>query len=349
VLAEAQDGGGTDNANFATPRDGRSGRMQMYLWSVPGTNEVVHGFNSYNAAAAEFSAPLTVAGTTGPVVSVGEACAAISPVAAGTIVLADRGTCTFVDKANNAKAAGAAGLIVANNQATAPFVMGGTIRRYGLPAVMVSQADGAAIKADLATPATIRKVDPAPPMKDGDLDSDIVWHEYGHGLTWRMIGQMSGSVSGGIGEGMSDVLSVVVNNDPVVGEYSASDPLGIRSEPYDAFTRTYADMPFTEVHDTGELYGAIGWELWQRYQTAGLSQADLLFDLVQGMNFTPAQPTFEEMRQGILDGLNANTRLNRCDLVWGAFAQYGVGLGSSATVTSGGATVVESFDVGPGC
>ncbi len=33
VMAEAQDGGGTNNANFSTPPDGSSGRMQMYLWT----------------------------------------------------------------------------------------------------------------------------------------------------------------------------------------------------------------------------------------------------------------------------------------------------------------------------
>ena len=33
VIAEAQDGGGTNNANFSTPADGGSGRMQMYLWN----------------------------------------------------------------------------------------------------------------------------------------------------------------------------------------------------------------------------------------------------------------------------------------------------------------------------
>jgi extracellular elastinolytic metalloproteinase len=32
VLADAQDGSGTGNANFSTPADGQSGRMQMYLW-----------------------------------------------------------------------------------------------------------------------------------------------------------------------------------------------------------------------------------------------------------------------------------------------------------------------------
>ncbi len=35
VLAEAQDGGDTDNANFATPPDGTSGRAQMYIFTGP--------------------------------------------------------------------------------------------------------------------------------------------------------------------------------------------------------------------------------------------------------------------------------------------------------------------------
>ncbi len=33
VVADAQDAGGTNNANFSTPPDGQNGRMQMYLWN----------------------------------------------------------------------------------------------------------------------------------------------------------------------------------------------------------------------------------------------------------------------------------------------------------------------------
>ncbi|KAI1262879.1 extracellular elastinolytic metallo proteinase [Xylariaceae sp. FL1019] len=33
VILNAQDGSGTNNANFATPVDGQSGRMRMYLWT----------------------------------------------------------------------------------------------------------------------------------------------------------------------------------------------------------------------------------------------------------------------------------------------------------------------------
>ncbi|SOD82147.1 Fungalysin metallopeptidase (M36) [Spirosoma fluviale] len=35
VYADAQDGGGTNNANFYAPTDGNKGRMQMYLWDIP--------------------------------------------------------------------------------------------------------------------------------------------------------------------------------------------------------------------------------------------------------------------------------------------------------------------------
>ena len=35
VFAEAQDGSGTNNANFATPPDGSNPRMQMYIWTPP--------------------------------------------------------------------------------------------------------------------------------------------------------------------------------------------------------------------------------------------------------------------------------------------------------------------------
>lgn len=38
VLAEAQDGAGVNNANFATPPDGSSGRMQMFLWNTTSPN-----------------------------------------------------------------------------------------------------------------------------------------------------------------------------------------------------------------------------------------------------------------------------------------------------------------------
>ena len=43
IQAEGQDGGGVNNANFATPEDGRRPRMQMYLWPNPGKLNLLDG------------------------------------------------------------------------------------------------------------------------------------------------------------------------------------------------------------------------------------------------------------------------------------------------------------------
>ena len=94
----------------------------------------------------------------------------------------------------------------------------------------------------------MRIIDPPLIRRDGDLDSDIVWHEFGHGLTWRMIDHMSGPLAGAVGEGMADVLAVIVNDDDVVAEYSTGTPEGLRSEPYSAYSRTYGDIAGTGVH-----------------------------------------------------------------------------------------------------
>ncbi len=42
IQADAQDGSGTNNANFSTPSDGRAGRVQMYLWNS-GTPQQLDG------------------------------------------------------------------------------------------------------------------------------------------------------------------------------------------------------------------------------------------------------------------------------------------------------------------
>ncbi len=51
---------------------------------------------------------------------------------------------------------------------------------------------------------TLAKLAVQPLQIDASLDSDVVYHEVCHGLTWRMIGRMSGPLAGAIGEGMSD-------------------------------------------------------------------------------------------------------------------------------------------------
>ncbi len=351
VNAEAQDGGGTDNANFATPRDGRNPRMQMYLWTGRGTNQVLANGKTYLAEGADFGPDLSTTGITAPLsANLGLACDPISTDLNGKIALVSRGTCTFVTKVRNAQTAHAVAVIVVNNVDSPPSIMGddGTSSDITTPAIMVGKNDGAILSGMAGASTTARLTDPPPLQLDGDLDSDIVYHEYGHGLTWRMIGRMDGPLSGAIGEGMSDVLALLFNNtNDVVGEYAYSYSGGIRRYPYTGYPLTYKDVTGAEVHDDGEVYGAIGWRLRNNF---GGNVETLLGYIVDGMNYTPAHPAFEDMRDGILTAAgNAGADQTTQCLIWEAFANYGVGVGASGTARGSKVVITESKTLPAGC
>jgi hypothetical protein len=361
VNAEAQDGSGIDNANFATPRDGQNPRMQMFLWTGKGINQVLAGGQIYPAQGAEFGPALTPSGLTGTIVLVNDGtaptsdgCEAITTPLTNAIALIDRGLCDFTVKVKNAQNAGAIAVIVANTLNRESIItMGGTDRSISIPSVFVAQSTGTALRAlSPGTTGTVRQTDPPPLSRDGDIDSDIVFHEYCHGLTWRMIGKMTGALAGAIGEGMSDVCAILMNSTSagadVIAEYAVNDPVGLRRQRYDGYTLTYGDVTGEEVHNDGEIYAAIGWRL---YELFGEARKDVLFDyLVDGMNFTPPQPTYEQMRDGILASVIANPddAGDECK-VWSAFAQFGVGVGAFGTPKGKNATIVESFALPAAC
>ena len=145
---------------------------------------------------------------------------------------------------------------------------------------MISQADGAALKALVSPNVTVRQKAVLPLQLDSALDSDVVFHEYGHGLSWRMIGGMDGPLAGAIGEGNSDGIAMLINGDDRLGEYSGSSPLGIRRAPYAGYPLTYGDVTGAEVHNDGEIYAAAIWRLIELFPT----RRDVLFRyVVEGM------------------------------------------------------------------
>ena len=354
VLAEAQDGSGTDNANFSTPTSG-SPRMQMYLWSGTTPSDLVTiGGNDYGAYHSSFGPAATVNGATGPFAVyndgtgvASDACEASAGSLSGKVVLVDRGSCDFTVKVRNAQSAGAIAVVIANNDDSPAFSAGGTDRKVKIPSAMVTKATGATIRA-LTGNATL-KDNPAPALQvDGDIDSDIVYHEYGHGLTWRIIGSMSGAFAGAIGEGASDVNAFLINNDDRIGEYAWGDPVnGIRRHRYEGYPNTYSDWTGAEVHDDGEIYAAAMWNVYKNYDAAG--QLGLLYsDWVLGLINTPAAPTPEQMRDGMLTAVAGTGR--EC-AVWKGFAAQGIGVGAKGTLTRRGtiSSITESFAVPANC
>ena len=97
-------------------------------------------------------------GTFGIVDTGGTGCtaAAITANVTGKVALINRGTCTFSEKVAAAKADGAIGVIIINNVAGDPTAMGATEGfDDDIPAVMISKADGAALRASGATSVTV--------------------------------------------------------------------------------------------------------------------------------------------------------------------------------------------------
>ena len=82
----------------------------------------------------------------------GDGCEALVNGAAldGNIALIDRGVCAFANKVQAAQDAGAIGVIVVNNVSGPAAAMGGSSATITIPSLMVSQADGNLIKAQLA-------------------------------------------------------------------------------------------------------------------------------------------------------------------------------------------------------
>ncbi|MFT3711618.1 MAG: M36 family metallopeptidase [Archangium sp.] len=355
VQAEAQDGSGTDNANFSTPADGQKPRMQMYLWTGTGpTHELIIGGVSYGAMGAEFGPALTTTGVNGALAlandgvgTTSDACEAIVGSLSGKLALVDRGTCAFTVKAQNVAAAGAVAMIIVNNTGTNDiFGMAGTDKRQKMPSIMIGASDGAIAKGKLGQSGNARKKAQQPLQLDGDIDADIVFHEYGHGLTWRMIGGMSGPLAGAIGEGASDVNAFLNNGDDLVGEYVYLG--GIRRYRYAGYPLTYGQANSGEVHNDGEIYAAAMWRVRELFIADGRS-LETLYDLfVDGMNYTPATPAFEDMRDGMLQSDALHGGADRCR-IWKGFAQFGIGQGANGAVSGSTVTITESFTVPSDC
>ena len=155
LLAQAQDGGGTNNANMLTLADGVNGQMQMYLWTaaIPGdivyidqnsydSNYNVSGGVQYTAIQGSFPGSpeadtdlssarvgdyiIVQGNSNGSTPGSSEGCGASEASGTGlpydnqlevdgNIAVIDRGSCSFVEKVVSAELSGAIAAIVINN------------------------------------------------------------------------------------------------------------------------------------------------------------------------------------------------------------------------------------------
>ncbi len=395
VIAEAQDGVDKNNATFFTSGDGESPRMQMYLWDAPVSGEPPYF---------RVTQPSTIAGDYGflvalfgpsafekfgnlvlvddPGSSSNEACSAPANAAAisGNIALIDRGGCEFGTKVLNAENAGATAAIVCNNDPNGIVTMGpGAVgNNVTIPAIMINQADCALIRARLPNVTVAMKA--TVNLLDGDFDSGIIAHEYGHGITIRLTGGRNNAYclvnEEQMGEGWSDFFGLCMTTDPSshnadtprgVGTYALSQPptgSGIRPFPYSRDMSvnpvTYADVAntsFTRPHGIGSIWCSMIWDLYWNlvddygYDTDlynGTGGNNVAMRLVtEACKFQPCLPGFVDGRDAILAADEAiYNGANQC-AIWDAFARRGLGYSANQGSSGDRFDGVEAFDLPP--
>ncbi|MDP1727047.1 MAG: T9SS-dependent M36 family metallopeptidase [Bacteroidota bacterium] len=268
VFADAQDGSGTNNANFSTPPDGYNPRMQMFIWKAGTSNNIFYITSpdslkgKYLSATAAFGPVLNQTGVSGNLVIALDAtvdsnlcCSTIINNLSGKIALIDRGDCFFVNKVYNAQLAGAKAAVIINNTPGAPFTMGssgtGIAKLISIPSIMITKSLGDRLKNDLLANVTIHAVlvdsSGGPKFYDSDFDNGVIIHESAHGLSNRLTGGPQNSsclynAEQG-GEGWSDffalALTAKATDNPQsgrgVGTYLIGEDTngtGIRDYPY---------------------------------------------------------------------------------------------------------------------
>lgn len=171
------------------------------------------------------------------------------------------------------------------------------------------------------------------------FDSSVVFHEFAHGVTNRMVGgpaddrSLESPQSRGMGEGWSDWIACSINDTDVIGSWVVDRPEGIRRHPYDdAFPDGFGDLEREEFrhseHAVGEVWCAI---LLALNRKLGVSLAlELVFD---ALRISAANPSFLNMRDDVLAAADLMDEAQRLDRpieeisreLWSVFARFGMG------------------------
>jgi hypothetical protein len=226
--------------------------------------------------------------------------------------------------------------------------------------------------------------DPTPDVNGGD-DATVVYHEYAHGLSNRLItysdgwGALDAFQSGSMGEAWSDwyAMDFLVGQgfapdtgavgDVKLDRYVGNNRATLRSEGLDCPVApvssacpggddtgsqggyTYGDLGHVssfgpEVHADGEIWAQTLWNL----RTA-VGVADARFLVTEAMRLSPANPSFLDMRNAILQANQVGVLGSRPDheaAIWSVFAARGMGW-FAATENANDTEPVESFALPP--
>ncbi|HEX6207659.1 MAG TPA: M36 family metallopeptidase [Actinomycetota bacterium] len=227
------------------------------------------------------------------------------------------------------------------------------------------------------------------PVRDGDFENGIIIHEYGHGISNRLVGGPTVNCITGqerMGEGWSDYFAISMLIDPTLddpdgprgmGPYAlfqnSRQDAGIRPRPY---SRDMTIQPFTYdrvktngwitggslamPHGVGHAWAATLWDLtWNLIDRHGFNPNiyddwstggnNLAIQLVtDGLKFQGCGPGFVVGRDAIIAADQALTGGENECIIWASFARRGLGF-SAVQGTTDRNDNTEAFDTHPAC
>jgi len=185
---------------------------------------------------------------------------------------------------------------------------------------------------------------------DSAFDTDVVVHEYGHGVSTRLVGALDTLQGGAMGEGWSDWFALDYSGDPVMGEYVTGNPTtGIRTVAYNSSSPRHLGQygnllgPFTfedffgpipgpatngtifidEPHIDGEIWATMLADLRTALLGTGVSASNVSKLIILALKKTPANPSMLQGRNALLTAAGT-LGLNKCTF-WQVFAENGFG------------------------
>ncbi len=215
------------------------------------------------------------------------------------------------------------------------------------------------------------------PNRDSDLDNGIIAHEYGHGISNRLVGGPANTSCLGnaeqMGEGWSDYFGLIMTIEPGdlgtdgrgIGTYvlgQSTTGAGIRPARYSTslatnnftYAATNNTSAISQPHGIGFVWCTMLWEMtWELINVYGLDPDiyngnggnNIAMQLViDGLKLTPCNPGFVGARDAILQADMINNAGANQNYIWAAFARRGLGVSASQGSSSSRTDQTEAFD-----
>ncbi len=168
---------------------------------------------------------------------------------------------------------------------------------------------------------------------------DVVYHEYGHGISGRFYNFVTGNGmrNGAMNEANSDIWAISITHDPVLGRNSYTTGGSIRQ--YNTAPKVYPLDIQGEVHADGEILAGAWWDVSQNIgdiDTMSAIFGKTYYDVPDGPNGTEGLVYHEILISALLndddDGLLSNGTPHFSAIIEG-FAKHGIYLLADASLT----------------